>query len=140
MSGLPESTLRYYETIGLIDPVGRDLNTGHRVYGEDDINLLVSIACLNATGMCIEDMRTYLSNRGLGTSSAKEQIALLEAQQRRLIDEARNLKLRRQYIDAKIAYWRAVASGKSKAAEIIAKNARKIAKALRLPKEGRERT
>ena len=24
LSGLPESTLRYYETIGLIDPIDRD--------------------------------------------------------------------------------------------------------------------
>ncbi len=32
ISGLPESTLRYYEQIGIIDPIARDPSSGHRVY------------------------------------------------------------------------------------------------------------
>ena len=63
ISGLPESTLRYYETIGIIRPIERDAQTKRRVYSEDDINLVVAVACLNATGLSVDDMRLYLKNR-----------------------------------------------------------------------------
>ena len=40
ISGLPESTLRYYEQIGIIDPIARDPSSGHRVYSDKDIESL----------------------------------------------------------------------------------------------------
>ena len=46
ISGLPESTLRYYEQIGIIDPIARDPSSGHRVYSDKDIESLTTIACL----------------------------------------------------------------------------------------------
>ncbi len=71
ISGLPESTLRYYETIGLIDPIQRDASSKYRVYSEDDVNLVVAVACLNATGLSIDDMRQYLKNRERGPEGAR---------------------------------------------------------------------
>ena len=60
LSGLPESTLRYYETIGLMNPISRDPSSKHRRYTDDDIDYAVAVACLNATGMSTEAMRAYL--------------------------------------------------------------------------------
>ena len=94
ISGLPESTLRYYETIGLIQPIERDQNTRRRAYSEDDINAVVAIACLNATGFSIEDMRSYLANRELGDAGASTQIELLNGQLRHLEDEMYYAQLR----------------------------------------------
>ena len=71
LSGLPESTLRYYESIGLIHAIHRDRSSKHRVYSEDDVAYAIAIACLNATGMSLEDMRAYLKNRGRGAESAQ---------------------------------------------------------------------
>ncbi len=34
ISGLPESTLRYYEQIGIIATIARDPSSGHRAYSE----------------------------------------------------------------------------------------------------------
>lgn len=34
ISGLPESTLRYYEQIGIIASIARDPSSGHRAYSE----------------------------------------------------------------------------------------------------------
>src|ERR1700742_1649663 len=62
-SGLSEPTLRYYEEVGLVGPVGRDDRSGHRRYGEDDLDVLQALACLRALGLGIEDMRTYQANR-----------------------------------------------------------------------------
>ena len=135
LSGLPESTLRYYETIGLIHPIARDRSSKHRVYNEHDVNFAIAIACLNATGMSIEDMRTYLKNRSLGAQTANEQVELLETQQQRLAEEAHNLELRRRYVAIKIAYWQAVASGDTQQIEATREQTYALAQELKLPKE-----
>ncbi|MBC7631773.1 MerR family transcriptional regulator, partial [Aeromicrobium sp.] len=51
LTGLPASTLRYYETIGVIWPISRGESSKHRVYDEDDLDQLMWVACLAATGM-----------------------------------------------------------------------------------------
>jgi DNA-binding transcriptional MerR regulator len=135
LSGLSASTLRYYETIGLMDSVGRDSSSKHRRYTDDDIDHAIAVACLNATGMPIDDMRSYLGNRGKGAGSAQEQITLLEGHKQHLAEEAYSLGLRQRYIDAKIAYWRAVLAGDAAQAEEIGKRARLISQELRASRE-----
>jgi DNA-binding transcriptional MerR regulator len=135
LSGLLESTLRYYETIGLMKPISRDSSSRHRRYTADDIDYAVAVACLNATGMSIEDMRAYLGNRDKGAHSAQEQIALLEGHKRHLTEEAHSLHLRQRYIDAKIAYWRAVLAGDAARAEKIGESVRVISRELRTSRE-----
>ena len=131
LTGLPASTLRYYESIGIIAPIKRDESSKQRVYGEDDLNTLTAISCLSATGMSIDDMRAYLGNRSKGASAAKEQVALLENQKSFLEAEADQLKIRRAYVDLKIAYWNAVESGDDVQKEAIAAEAAILAKQLK---------
>lgn len=88
LTGLPASTLRYYESIGVIPPVSRGASSGHRAYGEDDLDQLMWVSCLAATGMSVNDMRTYIANGALGPAAARDQIDLLAAQQQRLAEEA----------------------------------------------------
>lgn len=131
LSGLPESTLRYYETIGLIHSIRRDTSSKHRIYGEEDVNYAIAVACLNAAGMSLEDMRTYLRNRSKGTESAQEQIELLQAQQKRLADEARYLGVRQRYVETKIAYWAAVRDGDQAAIDATGARSRQVVQELR---------
>jgi DNA-binding transcriptional MerR regulator len=131
LSGLRESTLRYYETIGIIHPIKRDPSSKQRVYTENDVNLIVGISCLSALGMSIEDMRIYLQNAAFGEKSADEQITLLETQTQRLEDEEQNIKLRQKYLQTKIHYWKATKSGNKSLAEEIAKQAIGIAKEIK---------
>lgn len=111
LTGLPATTLRYYEQIGVIPPIGRDASSGHRVYDETDLDQLVSVACLAATGLSVSDMKSYVANNRRGPEAAGEQRALLEAQQERLAREAEHLVLRQQYVGIKIDYWDAVEAG-----------------------------
>src|SRR5439155_9776220 len=83
----------------------------------DDLDQLMWVACLAATGMSVGDMRRYVANGVLGPSAAAEQIELLSKQGRRLALEAENLALRKRYVRLKIAYWRAVAPHGSRALE-----------------------
>lgn len=132
LTGLAESNLRYYETIGLIPPVGRDASSKYRVYTEADIDYIVSIACLSAAGMSIDGMKLYLSNVDRGEDAAHEQIQLLNDQTQRLIEEEHNLKLRQKYLQTKAAYWKAIADKDLILAKEISVKAVAIAKQVKL--------
>jgi DNA-binding transcriptional MerR regulator len=131
LTGLPASTLRYYESIGVVAPVSRGATSGHRVYDEEDLDRLMWVACLAATGMSVSDMRAYVANGSLGASAAHEQIELLAAQERRLAQEIKQIKLRHRYVRIKIDYWRAVEAGDDARADLLSDQARTLADELR---------
>jgi DNA-binding transcriptional MerR regulator len=131
LSGLPASTLRYYESIGVITPIGRGESSGHRVYTEQDMNVLTGIACLAATGLSVSDMRRYVENSDLGAAAADEQVKMLAEQAGRLAAEARQIAVRQQYVKLKIEYWRAVGAGQDEQAVRLAAEARSLVHALK---------
>jgi DNA-binding transcriptional MerR regulator len=95
-SGLPASTLRYWERIGLVHRVERDASSGHRRYRRADVATLETLANLRAVGLSLEDMRAYQSGARRGDEATGEQRALFEAHARRLADEVAVLELRRR--------------------------------------------
>ena len=131
LTGLPASTLRYYESIGVIAPIDRGASSKHRVYGEDDLDQLMWVACLAATGMSVRDMRQYVANGLLGPSAAGEQIELLAEQERRLALESEHIALRQRYVRLKIDYWHAVQESDAVRAELLSTEARALADELK---------
>jgi DNA-binding transcriptional MerR regulator len=131
LTGLPSSTLRYYESIGVIAPIGRGESSKHRVYTDEDLDLLTWVACLSATGMPVSDMRRYLANGSLGAEAAADQVALLRAQQQKLELEAERLAVRKRYVAIKIEYWQAVAAGDGARVESLSREARALADELK---------
>ena len=77
LTGLPASPLRYYEQVGVIAPISRGESSKHRVYDELDLDQLVPVSCLAATGMSVSDMRQYMANVGVGPERAADQRQLL---------------------------------------------------------------
>lgn len=131
LTGLAESNLRYYETIGLIPSIERDGSSKYRVYKESDVDHIVSIACLSATGMSIDDMQEYLKNVNRGEGAAAQQITLLDRQNIKLKHEEKNLKLRQLYLKTKADYWRAVVAQDQELADEISKKAVALAKQVK---------
>ena len=126
ISGLPESTLRYYEQIGIIDPIARDPSSGHRVYSDKDIESLTTIACLAATGMPLD-----------GPEGARRQIELLDAQSLRLAAKAEALRIQQAYVSLKSLYWRAIAEGhEDEANRILEENKDVIENVKKQPGKG----
>lgn len=78
--GLSAHTLRYYERIGLLDPVGR-ATSGHRRYRAQDIVWVEFLSRLRATGMPIHLMQQYAELRRQGSRTLRARRALLEAHQ-----------------------------------------------------------
>jgi DNA-binding transcriptional MerR regulator len=134
LTGLPASTLRYYESIGVIAPVERGESSKHRVFTETDLDQLMWVACLAATGMSVTDMRQYVANGQLGRAAAAEQVALLTAQQERLAVEAELIVLRTRYVQLKIRYWQAIEVGDDERADLLSSEARSLADELKRAK------
>ena len=131
LTGLPASTLRYYESVGVIDRIARGASSRHRVYDDGDLDRLMWVACLAATGMSVADMRAYGANTHEGKSAAAAQIELLSTQQERLALEAEHVALRQRYVRLKIDYWRAIGAGDDARAELLSGEARVLADELK---------
>ncbi len=58
-TGLTEDAIRYYEKIGLL-PYAKRKRNGHRIYDEEDIELMELIICLKKTGMSLNEMKNIL--------------------------------------------------------------------------------
>lgn len=112
-SGLAESALRYYERIGLIDPVPRDPSSGHRRYPPNLVSAVESLSCLRSIGMSVRDMRTYVANVGRGEAAAADQRRLFDAHAKRLADDIARLQVRQRYVSAKAQMWAARERGDS---------------------------
>jgi MerR family transcriptional regulator, aldehyde-responsive regulator len=110
-TGFSESTLRYYERIGLIDPVPRVTSSSHRRYAAETVDTLEALACLRSTGMSLDDMRAYLDGVTEGLTAAPRMVALFAAHARRLERELAALRVRQAYAAAKAALWRARVEG-----------------------------
>jgi DNA-binding transcriptional MerR regulator len=136
LTGLPASTLRYYEQIGVIAPISRGASSKHRVYDDGDLDQLMWVSCLAATGMSVGDMRQYMANNRLGAEAAADQEQLLLAQQQRLAREAEALVLRQRYVAIKVAYWQAVRAGDTVRAEELAAQSRALADELHRVTQG----
>ena len=129
--GLPASTLRYYEDVNVIPAIARDPSSGHRIYREDDLELLTWVSCLSASGMSIADMREYVRSGIGGERDISEFITLLEQQDERLREEAQILELRREFLRTKVSYWRAVKCGDVQEVERLDAAARALAERLK---------
>lgn len=58
ITGIPASTLRYYEQVGILPEVKRNVN-GRREYNEKVLEWLELVVALKDTGMTIEEIKSY---------------------------------------------------------------------------------
>ncbi|MGW6007432.1 MerR family transcriptional regulator [Streptomyces sp. NPDC055210] len=110
-SGFAESTLRYYEKIGLLGPVARDESSGHRRYGPATADRVEALSCLRSAGMTVTGMRRYLDLLAQGDSAAAEQRDLFAGQAEVLAADIEQLQLRLTYLRRKADLWDARVRG-----------------------------
>jgi DNA-binding transcriptional MerR regulator len=89
-TGVSAHTLRYYERIGLIDPVPRD-ESGRRLYRDDDLVRVDFLRKLRSTGMPIVQMQEYVDLVRKGPSTEPARLRLLEEHRRRVINDLEHL-------------------------------------------------
>jgi DNA-binding transcriptional MerR regulator len=101
--GLSQHTLRWYERIGLLDRVARTAD-GRRRYSDADLDWILLLSRLRATGMPVRDMLRYA---GLVRSGAGEQerVALLEGHREHVRQALRQQQECLELLDHKIATY-----------------------------------
>ena len=106
--GLSLDTLRYYERIGLIPPVGRN-ESGIRDYGDIDLRRIEFIKCMRSAGLPIEALIEYIGllQQGDDTISARKEI--LEEQRRQLLSRIEEMNKTLDVLNYKLdAYGKAL--------------------------------
>src|SRR3954469_24860870 len=105
--GMTAHTLRYYERVGLIQPVGRARN-GHRRYSETDEAWLNFLHCMRATNMSIREMQRYAALREQGDSTSLQRRKLLEEHQAGIAEKIAELQKAYDLLANKIANYKAI--------------------------------
>ncbi|WP_440072335.1 MerR family transcriptional regulator [Streptosporangium sp. OZ121] len=106
-TGFSLDTLRYYERIGLLEPIGRNA-AGQRRFTQEDVGWLGMIRCLRDTGMPIAEMLRFAEMTRAGDHTVRDRIALLEAHDRRVQEQVENLREKQVAIRNKISYYHSV--------------------------------
>lgn len=77
LTGLSEDTIRYYEKIGLLPYADRQPN-GHRAYSKQQIQGIIFLTRLKATGMTLEQMKNYRELAVVGKSTLDTRLQILK--------------------------------------------------------------
>ncbi|WP_018931976.1 MerR family transcriptional regulator [Gracilibacillus lacisalsi] len=70
-------TLRYYDQIGLLEPIQIDVNNGYRYYSTEQFEQLNTIQYLKGLGFSLKDIKSHLDHRDID-----DFVNLLETQKR----------------------------------------------------------
>lgn len=109
-TGLPPTTLRYYEAKGLIT-VPRD-GGGRRAHDGGDIEWVRFLCRLKETGMSLRQMQHYARLRRDGSATMPERLALLCAHRECVLEQQRRWAGCLESLDSKIGLYRqAIADG-----------------------------
>ena len=102
--GITSDTLRYYERIGLIQPVNRN-GGGIRDYNELDLRRVEFIKCMRGAGLPIETLIEYvrLVQQGDGTIEARKEI--LTEQRVLLVTRMKEMQRTLDILDHKIEVY-----------------------------------
>jgi DNA-binding transcriptional MerR regulator len=106
-TGLSIDTLRYYEKIGLLDPVGRDA-AGRRRFTDQHLEQLSVARCLRESGMPVADVARYADLVRAGDHTIGERVELLREHGRRVQAQIESLREQQRYIERKVAYYQSV--------------------------------
>ncbi|BBF41395.1 transcriptional regulator, MerR family [Lachnospiraceae bacterium KM106-2] len=118
-SGLTPDTLRYYERIGLIPPVGRTQG-GIRNYQEEDIGWIEFIKCMRSAGVGVEALNEYMElfRQGPETSQARKKLLLHERE--KLVNRIDEMQQTLERMNHKIATYEE--KDKEKCEDILVKS------------------
>ncbi|MBR1606031.1 MAG: MerR family transcriptional regulator [Alphaproteobacteria bacterium] len=110
--GLTTHTLRYYDKEGLLSI--RKNSSGLRRFSEEDINRLIIIDCLKATGLRLKEIKHYFDLCRLGEQTLEERRQLFYEQEKRLKQQLVELQQNLARIEFKIKYYNEALRGGEK--------------------------
>lgn len=105
--GLPSSTLRYYEEVGILTNVEKN-SSGQRVYEEGHLNRLYTILCFKRTGMSISQLQTFFNFEEDKFTNIDGIISLLSEQKNQVDEQIKDLIKDIEHVQKKLIYYRGI--------------------------------
>jgi DNA-binding transcriptional MerR regulator len=105
LTGLSAHTLRYYERVGLLDPVFRTEKSGHRRYSQQNLAWIEFLGRLRTTGMPIRKMKFFAELRRAGNATVPERRELLQEHQSEVRKRAARLERDLKAIEEKVELY-----------------------------------
>ena len=102
-TGLPPSTIRYYDKEGLLPNIKR--KNGIRVFEDMDLRLMGLLTCLKNTGMPIKRIRDYVELTSKGDETLQERYEIIKAQRQFVLDQIEQLQYYLEELDFKDWYY-----------------------------------
>ena len=113
-TGLPPSTIRYYDKEGLLPNIKR--KNGIRVFEDMDLRLMGLLTCLKNTGMPIKRIRDYVELTSKGDETLQERYEIIKSQRQFVLDQIEQLQYYLEELDFKDWYYnKALAAGSESA-------------------------
>jgi DNA-binding transcriptional MerR regulator len=106
-TGFSLDTLRYYEKIGLLEPISRTAG-GRRRFTETDVRWLLLLRCLRETGMPITQMLRFVELTRAGQHTITDRVTLLEEHDQHIDEQIARLRACQQQIQGKIGCYRSL--------------------------------
>lgn len=106
-TGLTAHTLRYYERIGLIAPVGR-ADGGQRRYAAADLAWIEFLLRLRTTRMPITKMQSFATLRANGDTTVPARRQMLEVHLQEVLADIAAMQLAAQALQDKIGHYQAM--------------------------------
>lgn len=97
-------TLRYYEKVGLLNPVPKT-KSGIRDYQEEDIKRIEFVKCMRGANVSIHVLKQYLDLFELGNASLKQRRELLIGEQKNLELKIQDMKKALDKLNHKIELY-----------------------------------
>lgn len=104
MFGLPSSTLRYYESEGLLPEVPKS-SSRQRIYSDEHVERLKCINCFKRTGMTIPQLRKFFIYEADEAAHIDKIISLLKDQEQIVNEKLIQLQKDSAHVHHKAEYY-----------------------------------
>lgn len=114
MTGLPSSTLRFYEKEQILPPIKRS-PAGNRLYDSHDLELISIVTCLKNTDMPITDIKSFVALCAIGDETIEERRQMILTHKTAVEQQMKQLKRYMDHINDKVAYYNKVCAAGTEA-------------------------
>ena len=114
MTGIPSSTLRFYDKAGLLPFLSRGAS-GYRMFSDLDLGSIQIIQCLKKTGLSIDQIRLFTEWVREGDATLEKRRELFRQQKKEIESRIKALEETLDVVNYKCAYYdEAIAAGTEK--------------------------
>ena len=114
MTGIPSSTLRFYDKAGLLPFLSRGA-AGYRMFSDLDLGSIQIIQCLKKTGLSIDQIRLFTEWVREGDATLEKRRELFRQQKKEIENRIKALEETLDVVNYKCAYYdEAIAAGTEK--------------------------